>query len=545
MDRNHALWLPLVLAAGLGTSEAAAQATLFVNEGLSAGDLFGACAIRIGDANGDLVADLLVGAPNSSPGGASNAGEIAVVSGSSGIRLTTILGTTALERFGSALARIGDVTGDGIAEIAVGVPGAGGGLQFGAVRILHGATFAVLGTIPGTSPNGRFGEGLASLDDVNGNGTLDFAVAAPGHTPLGITNAGAVFVIDGGSGATLRTFPGLAAFDALGTGIASTSDLNGDGKRDLLIGSPGFDPLAGTGAGRVRAVDPTNGATLWTFDGPIANEAVGFAVDGTLDLDQDGLGDVVVGAPGAAPSGLPLAGRGYVLSGAQGAVLNSLDGLTAGDRLGCVVAGLGDLDADGRGDLAIASPDAQINGNLGAGTVVVLRGGAFTPLYVFEGSAAQEGVGGFVADVGDVNSDGRADFAIGSPLADTPSGTNSGTLSVKAGQVGALTIDSTGKYGSPFAITLQAMPSQPAFLFIDVAPGSFASPFGTICVGLTPFVSIVSIGPIPSNGVWTTSGTIPPGGTVVATFYLQAIVQEPWSPTGWRASQCSSLIVGP
>ena len=134
MDRNRAVWLPLVLAASLGTSESAAQATLLANEGLAAGDAFGACVLRIADVNGDLVPDLLVGAPNSSPSGATNAGEIAVVSGANGVRLTTIPGSVALERFGSSLASLGDVTGDGVPEVSVGVPGAGGGLQTGAVR---------------------------------------------------------------------------------------------------------------------------------------------------------------------------------------------------------------------------------------------------------------------------------------------------------------------------------------------------------------------------------------------------------------------------
>ncbi|HPW31050.1 MAG TPA: D-alanyl-D-alanine carboxypeptidase, partial [Rhodoferax sp.] len=63
--------------------------------------------------------------------------------------------------------------------------------------------------------NARFGESLASLDDVNGNGSLDLAVAAPGFTALSGANAGAVFVLDGVTGATLRTFTGMAAFDAL------------------------------------------------------------------------------------------------------------------------------------------------------------------------------------------------------------------------------------------------------------------------------------------------------------------------------------------
>jgi hypothetical protein len=545
MDRNQALWLPIVLVAALGIPEAAAQATLFSNEGLMAGDLFGACALRIADVDNDTVPDLLVGAPNASPAGASNAGELAVISGITGARVLTIPGTIPLERFGAALAAIGDVTFDGIPEIAVGVPGAGGGLQVGAVRILNGASFAALGTIPGPSTNARFGESLASLDDVNGNGSLDLAVAAPGFTALSGANAGAVFVLDGVTGATLRTFTGMAAFDALGSDLASIADLNGDGLRDLLIGTPGFDSGAGSGSGRSRAVNPTNGATLWTFDGPVAGESVGFVIDDTLDLDQDGVADVVVGAPGAAPSGLPLAGRAYVLSGAAGTILTVVDGLLAGDRLGSVVAGLGDLDADGRGDIAVASPEAQINGNPSAGIALVLRGGAFTPLYVFEGSSANEGLGGFVADIGDANGDGRSDFVIGNPLNDGLAGINSGSLVVKAAQVGAFAVDSTGKYGSAYALTLQAMPNQPAFLFIDVAPGAFASPFGMICVGLTPFLSVVPIGFVPSTGVWSTSGVIPPGGTLVQSFHLQAIVQEPWSAVGWRASACPTLTVGP
>ncbi|MFC7481273.1 M4 family metallopeptidase [Luedemannella flava] len=134
------------------------QNTTGVPDGAETGDLFGA-ALAIGDLNRDGYGDLAVGAPGESVGTRARAGIVTVLKGStSGVTGTGAKAfsqnTTGVpdsaetgDQFGAALA-VGDVTGDGYHDLAVGVPGesAGSATSGGVVTVLKGSTSGVTGT---------------------------------------------------------------------------------------------------------------------------------------------------------------------------------------------------------------------------------------------------------------------------------------------------------------------------------------------------------------------------------------------------------------
>ncbi len=521
------------------------QDVLSTSQGQAAGDLFGTSLERDHDRNADGLDDLAVGAAGASPGGVASAGEVTIVDSANGVRLLTVPGTVPYGRFGASVLKLPDLDGDGVPELAVGHPGKSGINPAGEVVILDGATLAALGAVPGPGVGARLGEGLAALDDMNGDGVADFAASAPGHGFLIGSEIGAVLVIDPVTRWVLRTLPGAASFDSFGSGLGTIPDLSGDGRRDLVIGSPGFDPQGLIGAGRVQVCDAASGAVIRSIPGLAQGDALGWACDGVLDLDADSVPDVVAGAPSARPGGLSLAGMGYVFSGATGQVLFTHAGAASGDQLGRTVAGLGDLDGDGKGDYGCCSPQAKTAAGSGAGLLAVFSGASHALLYRFEGQAANAGLGGALRLLGDLDGDSRRDFAIGAPLFDALPGADAGRADIHLGQVGDLTIESTGQYGSPFALALQATPGRLAFLFIDVAPGSFPSPYGQFYLGFTPALTVAFLGVLDTGGWLTLSGALPASGPPNFTFYTQCLVENPFPPPACWTSGCAQLTLVP
>ena len=168
--------------------------------------------------------------------------------------------------FGLTVAALGDVTGDGIADLGIGAPAEGG---HGVVRVFEGSLgrsqspFPVL-TIPGTQADARFGEAMAGGGDVDGDGVDDFAIGEPGWD--GSQTDEGRFSLYFGPLRGVTAVPGVvfesgALGSMLGSSIAPFRDINLDGFADVILGAPGdagyvLPFMGGGGFGKRLEIQP-------------------------------------------------------------------------------------------------------------------------------------------------------------------------------------------------------------------------------------------------------------------------------------------------
>ena len=203
---------------------------------------------------------------------------------------------------------------------------------------------------------------------------------------------------------------GATPADRFGASLAPLGDLDGDGHGDLLVGAP-FDSAAGTLAGAAYVVSGQDGTILRTHLAIGALDHFGTAVASAGDVDDDGKIDYVVGAPEGSLNGVA-SGYVEVYSGATGLLLWQFLGDLDGDRLGIAVAGGIDVDQDGH-DEVIAGAFGSDVGAIDAGLVRVYSGKLGNVLYSLPGGTAGDRLGIAVAGLPDVDGDGHDDFAAG------------------------------------------------------------------------------------------------------------------------------------
>ena len=297
------------------------------------------------------------------------------------------------------------------------------------------AAQTVLYTIPGTAPNQMFGTAVAPAGDVDADGYGDFIVGAAGHDGAGI-EAGAAFVYSGRTGAQLLSWMGQQPGEELGDAVDAAGDVNGDGHGDVIVGAYRHDGV-GLNSGRARVFSGADGSELLVVDGTGVDDEFGIGVAGVGDLDGDSRGDVAVGAHHDDDNGFN-SGSVRVVSGATGGQLFLFLGDEMQDDLGHVLTGLGDITGDGVPDLLAGLHDTP-----DPGQARVYSGASGAVLYNFVGSTSDDFYGHAVAGPGDVTGDGVPDMLIGASLDDT-SASNAGRAWLRSGATGAIVFDWEG-----------------------------------------------------------------------------------------------------
>ncbi|MDP2309600.1 MAG: MopE-related protein [Pseudomonadota bacterium] len=350
----------------------------------------GVSADGLGDIDGDGIDDLVIGA-NVDSEAASTAGKAYVAlgggSGDADLRVdayATYRGEAGSSYAGQGVAGAGDVDGDGIPDVVVGVyRDNDGGYEAGAAFIFSGATMGRVqissttawAQLRGEAASCEAGQHVAAAGDVDGDGRGDLLVGAAARS--GYTGRTYLVTSVSAGSASLATataiFNGESASDYSAMAISAAGDVDGDGYGDVLIGAYGDDDAA-TGAGAAYLVfGPASGtSTLATADakltGVARDDAAGSAVSGG-DIDGDGYSDVIVAAEAGGTYGAAYLFLGpTIVSASLSAADARMDG-TAG-AFGDTVAADGDMDGDGRDDIAVGNASE----NLYRGSVAVFLG---------------------------------------------------------------------------------------------------------------------------------------------------------------------------
>lgn len=385
--------------------------------GSTAGVMFGWKVVAVGDVNGDGYADLAIGSPSDART-ASMSGAVFVHSGAStGVALVasrTLIGSAANQQLGIWISPAGDVDGDGYSDLLV----------RGAAEdclLFRGSSSGIGATPDVRIPSCRFATGIG---DVDGDQLPD--VAAVGLSRL--WPQGAVFVLNGRSiGLSLApsaTLFGDASADAFGV-VGFSGDGNGDGFADLVVGAPSADPGGRMDAGTINVHRGSAAGVATTrsqvLEGQTPAENLGQALLSAGDLNGDGYTEVLAGE--RAYSG---GGRVLVFDGSGSGYRSSPTVLSGGPmsvRFGIAVASTGDCNGDGYGDVVVGDDFESTSGLVANGTARVFLGSLMgvraSAARTYSGATGSEGLGITVAQSPRVRWRGRSQS--GSSTFHTPS----------------------------------------------------------------------------------------------------------------------------
>jgi len=413
-----------------------------------------------GDVNGDGTDDVLLGSQSGDLTALAEGQSTGVVYLALGPQVGTLSlssahaelwGTAEGEGAGIALDGVGDLDGDGYADLAIGSLGMPtGGKWYGGVYIINGPVSSGSALLPDIAETiihsetdlGQFGYNVSRVGDINGDNLDDVLLAGGDVLDGGETGSG--YLVLGPattSAAVTEVALSLNGTDTensyFGKTLSGGGDINGDGLADVAIGAPSqeIDGVSSNGAVHVFLGPVTAART--EADAMIFGENAGRAGGGLAsagDTNGDGYADVVVGEPNYRdPSGAlifpgalhviqgPITGQ-VALSEAIGWYMGAISYATTATA----ISTQGDVNGDGRDDILVGANTTNYWGSkYGHGGAYLIYGpisGADTLAnadVVFDSTSVSKSLsyspGESVAIIGDNNADGFGDLLIGSP----------------------------------------------------------------------------------------------------------------------------------
>jgi hypothetical protein len=292
----------------------------------AAGQLFGFSLASL-DADGDGIPDLAVGA--------SGSGMTWIYSGLDGELITKVEGPSG-SLYGSSLANAGDRDGDGKDDLWVGAPLSNGGK--GSLYLQSSIDGSPLSEIINDVPWSGFASRVSVLDDIDGDGIGDLAIASPDYReprdpdaePTFKPTVGRVQIFRSSDQQAVASLEGSLHYELLGYSLATVPDADGDGLSDLLIGSyHGGVCLLASGTDLTLITDLSLPGVA-----PFQPTAAG----GGFDADGDGVSDWLLGSAGMTSEETNVYGGVRIFSGHDGSVLFELDSPVSRSGLGATLS---------------------------------------------------------------------------------------------------------------------------------------------------------------------------------------------------------------
>ena len=411
---------------------------------VNAGDQFGYALADLGDVTGDGVGDFLVGQPGYDHTSALDSGAVRLVDGSTHLVLSLIHDDTPAIAFGSSMAVCGDIDNDGRNEVVVGAPGPS--QFFTQVFVLWGYQLQVSqqnnGVLlmlanPAIQGSGYgFGASLASGFDLDGDGRQEIAIGVPGWDGPGATDGGRVLVLEPNvsfdingnlvwvttnMGSYVSTFAG----ERLGQSVDAKHDYDGDGVVDIVAGAPNFLDAGGRQGGRVVVL---SGAKLLAHTPPYElftllpdvfshvaqlyfDTHFGAAVCTSPDLNNDGVGEILVGSPDYFTGFGAARGVMTIFSGASAVPWAHTFGLGDDHLGGSITGAIDDLDNDGFRELVVAGALSDAGG-ADSGVIKCYRLFPIAPSTYCTGKTSSLGCTPAMSSSGSPSASSLAPFAI-------------------------------------------------------------------------------------------------------------------------------------